>query len=96
MDRYRVLRRVALAPPHLARHYDQTHHSNAWRYAELLIVQHLPDRACYLLKLDGQHNELADSWHSTVEEALEAAEEGFGVRPDEWDLVEPESGGSTD
>jgi hypothetical protein len=56
---------------------------------KLEIAQCPGQKECYLFHVceDGT---LADTWHQTVEEALDQAEWEFDVHPDEWKITTTE------
>src|SRR4051812_34231364 len=56
-------------------------------FVELVIATHPDETGCYLFRVcaDGQ---AADTWHSSVKEALDQAVWEFGIRPDEWTTSE--------
>jgi hypothetical protein len=51
----------------------------------LRIVSYDGDPGFYLLYLDTEGKELTDTYHDTLEAALDQAEWEFGVTPDEWE-----------
>jgi hypothetical protein len=55
--------------------------------SELMIAQIPPDYGYYLLYLDNQGNEITDTYHDTLEQALEQAKWEFQVEPIEWETV---------
>jgi hypothetical protein len=52
----------------------------------LMIAQLSPDRGYYLLNLDEDGEEITDTYHDTLEQALDQAKWEFNVEPDEWDV----------
>ena len=52
----------------------------------LMIAQLQPDRGYYLLYLDESGEEITDTYHDSLEKALEQAEWEFNVKTDEWDV----------
>jgi len=58
-------------------------------FVELEIAAYPGEEACYLFHLcaDGQ---AADTWHETIQEALDQAEWEFGVKSEEWARSESE------
>lgn len=46
-----------------------------------------PDKGFYLFSLDENGNELADTWHETVDDAFAQAEYQFGLNPADWTAV---------
>ncbi len=83
-----TIKRVRLGPQH---HASVTKHTISDRpgkrdfppFVELLIATYPGEMSCYLFHVcaDGQ---VADTWHQTVEEALDQAACEFGVKPEEW------------
>ncbi len=41
----------------------------------------------YLIYLDERGSEQTDTWHESLESAIQQAEFEFGVKPDEWKVV---------
>ncbi len=82
----RSLRYIRLGPQHLptgkTRHFLGT--SELPSPSELRIVQYTEDPGYYLLYFDETGEELTDTYHDTLSQAMEQAEWEFGVRPDEW------------
>lgn len=90
-----VIKRVKLGPHHLkpgrTRHW--IHDSNGTRafppFVALEIAKNPSDEACYLFHI-AEDGTLADTWHSSLEEAIEQAEFEFEVKADEWtEVLEP-------
>jgi hypothetical protein len=54
---------------------------------ELVIAQLPPDEGYYLLYLDKAGNEITDTYHDTLEEALAQAKWEFDVEPSEWETA---------
>ena len=52
--------------------------------SRLTIAQLPPDEGYYLLYLDDQGNEITDTYHESLEDALAQAKWEFDVDPDEW------------
>jgi hypothetical protein len=71
-----VLKRVRLGPQH---HPSLTKHT----ISDISGTREFPPFVEYLFHVcaDGQ---AADTWHESVEEAVDQAEWEFGVQPDEW------------
>jgi hypothetical protein len=87
-----VLKRVRLGPHHhpsLAKHTisDTSGKREFPPFTELLIAAYPTETSCYLFHVsaDGQ---VADTWHESVDEALDQAEWEFAVRPEEWTVPE--------
>ncbi len=55
--------------------------------AELQIVYYPGYQGYYLLYLDEQGNELTDTWHATLEDAMAQADFEFEVKSDDWELL---------
>ena len=51
-----------------------------------MIAQLSPDRGYYLLYLDEAGEEITDTYHDSLEQALDQAKWEFNVEPDEWDV----------
>jgi hypothetical protein len=58
--------------------------------AMLRIVLLAGDKSYYLIHYDKNGNEIADTCHDTIQEALEQAEFEFGLTADEWKLTKRE------
>jgi hypothetical protein len=43
-----------------------------------------PTGGFYLIAMDSAGNDLSDTWHEDVEDALAQAEHGFGIDPHRW------------
>jgi hypothetical protein len=52
-------------------------------FSSLEIAQHPGDQDYYLLYLC-ENGQVADTWHQTLEDALQQAEFEFDVKPEEW------------
>ncbi len=91
----RVLRLVRLGSSHhptgVTRHYRDKQLLPP--PAELQIARHdtvwkgSPRAEFYLFYLDEAGNEMTDTYHETLEEAMVQAEREFQVKPDEWEIV---------
>lgn len=83
---YVILRRIKLDSPHeptgKTRHYIGDRELPAPN--ELQIVKYPDDAGYYLLYLGEGGSELTDTYHDSVEKAIEQAEWEFQVKPDEW------------
>jgi hypothetical protein len=53
----------------------------------LEIVQLLPDSGYYLLYVDEKDSEMTDTWHESIERAMDQANFEFGLLPSEWKHV---------
>ena len=87
MSNYLILRSIVLNPWH--RPTGKTRHYYGSEPIPppqgLKIVQISPDPGYYLLYLDGAGNELTDTYHSSLEEALAQANLEFEVNSEEWE-----------
>jgi len=54
---------------------------------ELRIVRRDDGTGYFLLYCDKSGDELTDTWHATLEDALHQAEFEFTVRPEEWEIL---------
>ena len=87
-----TLRRVTLGPHH---HASLTKHTIRDKdglrsfppFVSLEIASYQGEKSCYLFHIcsDGSGT---DTWHETVEDALDQAEWEFGVTPQEWVVVQ--------
>jgi len=88
MNDPKLLRRIVLGPQH--RPTGRTRHFYGRVElplpSELRIVQYSGDPGFYLLYCDELGNELTDTYHDTLEEAMAQADWEFGVKPDEWQV----------
>ena len=87
-----VLQRVVLTTSH--RPTGKTRHRRGEELipppAQLAIVRYRTDPGYYLLYLDERGEELTDTYHETVEKAMDQADWEFGVKPDEWEPARPD------
>jgi hypothetical protein len=85
-----LLRRIYLGPSHnptgKTRHY--AGELLLPSPAELHIVKYSGDIGYYLLYLDGSGEEMTDTFHETIQSAMDQAEWEFQVKPNEWDVLE--------
>ena len=96
MKDYLVHRRIVLKPHHVptgkTRHTQGTWSDDKGLIRgaelpapyELMIGQIKPDPGYYLLYLDASGNEITDTYHETLERAMEQAKWEFNVEPNEW------------
>lgn len=95
MSEYLIHRRVELKPHHVPT--GKTRHTQGvWAPEglvrgpelpaphELVIAQLPPDEGYYLLYLDDKGNEITDTYHDSLEQALAQAKWEFEVKVDEW------------
>jgi hypothetical protein len=86
MSEPRILRRVILGHGHAAtgrtRHFRGAEELPSPR--ELRIVQYDGDPGYYLLYCDENGNEMTDTYHDTLDEAMSQATWEFNVSPEEW------------
>jgi hypothetical protein len=54
----------------------------------LRIVRYPGDAGCILLYLDEAGNEVTDTWHESVTDAMAQAEYEFNVKPADWGISE--------
>ena len=55
--------------------------------ARLRITQHDGEAGCSLLYLDEAGTEITDTWHQSLDDAMDQATFEFGVDPSEWGRV---------
>lgn len=84
----RILKQLELQPHHSAksrtRHYLPSDHANPHpQFVTLKIAKFDNDPGYYLYCLTAEGEE-TDTYHSSMEEALEQAEFEFGVAKEEW------------
>lgn len=56
----------------------------------LEIVQVPPDNGYYLLYLDEDGAEMTDTWHESIDRAMDQANFEFGLVPGEWKHLDSE------
>lgn len=95
---YLIHRRIALKPHHqptgktVHRSGTISHKGELIKGPELpaphalMIAQLSPDPGYLLLYLDETGEEITDTYHDSLEEALDQAKWEFNVKPDEWDV----------
>jgi hypothetical protein len=84
-----TLKRVTLGPHHLRP--GRTKHTiidaNGVRdfapFVALKIASYSNEVSCYLFHIS-EDGDMADTWHESIEEALDQAEYEFGVQRTEW------------
>jgi len=88
MSGYIILRQVKLSSSH-NQPTGKTHHYHGKKElpapAMLQIAKYSEDPGYYLLYLDANGNELTDTYHDSMEEAIAQAEWEFQVKPSEWE-----------
>ncbi len=92
-DGARILKRVDLGPHHSprsqTRHYLPSDSANPYPPFVSLEIGKYDGTDYYLfhVTIDGENT---DTWHASVEDAMDQAEFEFGVKPEEWvDVQEP-------
>jgi hypothetical protein len=85
-----IIRQVRLGPKHQAT--GKTRHLHGEKTlpapAFLQVVQYSEDPGFYLLYLDENRQELTDTYHESLDGALEQARWEFSVKPAEWEVVQ--------
>jgi hypothetical protein len=90
-----TLKKVALGPQHLrpgrARHRRNDGNGNLRDFPPFVCLEiaMTASRDAYYLFHIAENNEIADTWHQTLDEAFEQAEFEFGVERNEWVDIEP-------
>ncbi|HEY1689581.1 MAG TPA: hypothetical protein VGF95_12045 [Solirubrobacteraceae bacterium] len=86
----RLLREVRLRPEH--RPTGKTRHSihgaDFPPTTTLRIVQYDGDPGYFLLHIDKDGGEGADTWHQTLDEAMQQANREFQVKREDWRSIE--------
>lgn len=86
---YVVVKRVELGPAHTPT--GRTRHYSGGELvpgaASLAIARYSDGDGYYLLHFNADGEEIADSFHETLEDALKQAEFEFGVSGEEWVFV---------
>jgi hypothetical protein len=89
MSTYIVLREILLEswhrPTGATRHYEGDQELPS--PSGLRIVSYPEDPGFYLLYLDMSGEELTDTYHSTLEGALQVAKDEFGIDPADWKSI---------
>ncbi len=57
------------------------------RPARLRISRYADDPRFYLLYIDDAGEELTDTWHPTLEDAMQQAAVEFNVKPNDWVIL---------
>jgi hypothetical protein len=83
-----ILKRTLLSPHHVPTGFTRHYLGNDLQPApyELRIVRYSGDNGYYLLYLDSNGEEQNDTYHDTLERALEQARLEFSVREAEWEM----------
>lgn len=91
MAEYIILRQVRLGqghqPTHKTRHYQGDKMVPAPH--TLKIVQYPHDSGYYLLHFDEHDQELTDTFHNSIADAMEQATWEFHIQPSDWQIVVP-------
>ena len=89
MNKTAIIRQIRLGQKH--QQTGRTRHLHGTQElpppAFLQVVQYSEDPGFYLLYFDSTGHELTDTYHETLEGALEQALWEFGVEPTEWEAV---------
>ncbi len=84
-----VLREIALRDRHVAtgnaRHF--VGGELMPRPARLRISRYADDPGFYLLYIGDAGEELTDTWHPTLEDAMQQAAFEFDVKPNDWEIL---------
>ena len=96
----RVVRRVTLLPRHVptgaVKHFSgiiedtdgvRLDRSNPIAPPVSLAIVSFGEREYNLIHLDGEGRELTDTFHESVDDALEQGRREFMVQPEDWDVV---------
>lgn len=90
MSETTILRQVRLGPKHQPT--GKTHHRKGDKELPapsfLQVVKYAGDPGFYLLYFDENKQELTDTYHESVEGALEQAKWEFSVEPTEWEVMQ--------
>lgn len=90
MSNYRILRTRVLSaqnqPTGKTQHFRGG--EKITTFNNLRIVKYPDDSGYYLLYLDKEGNELTDTYHKQLEDALAQAEWEFYVTPEQWEILE--------
>jgi hypothetical protein len=89
MDDPIFLRRIRLGQNHLPT--GKTRHYLGGTFApvpcDLRIVKYANDQGFYLFYCNGDGVELTDTYHETLEAAMDQADWEFGIKEEEWEIV---------
>ena len=90
MDGPQLLRRIALTSAHGPTGKTRHFYGNELLPPpkELRIVQYNSDPGYYLLYCDESGNQMTDTYHLSVKDAMDQAEFEFGITADEWSEAE--------
>jgi hypothetical protein len=85
---FHILKQVKLSDYH--RYHRNTIHRDEFGneiscISVLRIVQYPDDNGYYLIYLDAELNELTDTWHESIEKAMEQAKFEFSVTSEDWE-----------
>lgn len=90
MTDYVILRKVRLGSEHLP-----TGRTRHYRGAQVLpvpsalqIARYSEDTGLYLFYLDVEGNEITDTYHDTLEGAVEQARWEFGIEDEDWEVLQ--------
>ena len=90
MSKTIILRQIRLGPNH--QETGKTHHFQGEKRLPaptfLQVVQYPEDPGFYLLYFDEDWQELTDTYHESLKDALEQATFEFGTKPAEWEMME--------
>jgi hypothetical protein len=93
MNSYKILKKINLSNQHKptgkTKHYRAKNFNFSDREelpspSSLQIVQFLDDPGYYLLYFDKQGEELTDTYHESIEKAMDQANFEFNILPHEW------------
>ncbi len=92
-DGARILKRVDLGPHHRpqsqTRHYLPSDNANPYPpFVSLEIAQYDGSTDFYLFHIT-REGENSDTWHASLQDAMDQAEFEFEVKPGEWQDVSP-------
>jgi hypothetical protein len=83
---YQIIKRVEINKDHIetgaVKHYFGSQQLS--KPTELQIVQITGDPGFYLLYFDSNGNELTDTYHEKLEDAIEQATDEFTVKSEDW------------
>lgn len=89
MKEYLIIKQVFLSSAHTrtgkTRHYLGEDELPASKM--LKIVKYEDENGFYLIHFDADGKEMTDTFHDTLDDAMEQAEWEYQVKPDEWEVI---------
>lgn len=84
---YKILKKIKLGPRHIptgkTKHFDSS--VELGKPSILKIVQYKDDAGFYLIYCDDRGEELTDTYHDSLKDAMDQAKWEFQIEPQEWE-----------